>query len=118
MDDEAETRAAFHDHHWEFGTTVLYAVDVRDLRPRELAVQRIEPGERSLGPLDRDPLSPRCAVAGLIQDMHDDVLVAALLVAVLGVQGEGEVVDGIGVESDAFAAGSHRPASVLTARPP
>ena len=38
VDDEAETSAAVHDHHGEFGATAFDAVDVRDLRPRELAI--------------------------------------------------------------------------------
>src|SRR2546430_5833032 len=53
--------------------------------------------------MNRYPVTPRRAVAGLVENVNDDVFVAALLVAIGGVQREGEVVDGVGVESDTFA---------------
>src|SRR2546429_9217645 len=49
------------------------------------------------------PVTPRRAVAGLVENVNDDVFVAALLVAIGGDQREGEVVDGVGEEADAFA---------------
>src|SRR5438105_1447005 len=53
--------------------------------------------------MNRYPVTPRRAVAGLVQNVNDDVFVAALLVAIGGVEREGEVVDGIGEESDALS---------------
>ena len=118
VDDQAEAGPAVHDHHGEFCAAALDAMHVRDLRPAELAVQRVEPRERRLRSMDRYPVAPRRTVAGLVKDVNDDVLVAALLVAIGGVQRESEVVHGISVEPNAFAPGSHRAAAALTARPP
>ncbi len=58
--------------------------------------------------MDGYPVAPRRTVAGLVKDVNDDVLVAALFVAIGGVQRESEVMYGIGVESDTLATGSYR----------
>src|SRR6266566_1672148 len=108
VDDQAEAGPTVHDHHREFRAATLDAMHVRDLRPAELAVQRVEPRERHLGAMDGYPVAPRRTVAGLVKDVNDDVLVAALFVAIGGVQRESEVMYGIGVESDTLATGSYR----------
>src|SRR5437879_8776382 len=59
VDDQAEARPTVHDHHREFCAATLDAMHVRDLRPAELAVQRVEPRERHLGAMDRYPMAPR-----------------------------------------------------------
>src|SRR6266516_6128395 len=101
--DEAEAGAAVHDHHREFGAAPFDAVHVGDLRPCEFAVQRIEPGERHLRAYDSNALSPRRAVAGLVEDTHHDVLVAAFLVAVTGVERAREMLDGLRRETNTLA---------------
>ncbi len=86
VDDQAEAGAAVHDHHREFGAAAFDTVDVGDLGPGELAVERVEPGEGGFGAPNRDPVPPRCAVAGLVEDVDDDVAVTALFVVVIGIQ--------------------------------
>ena len=58
VDDQAEARAAVHDHHGELGAAAFDAVQVGDLGPGEFAVQRIEPHERDFGVLDGFALAP------------------------------------------------------------
>ncbi len=104
--DEAEPRAAVHHHHGKLGAAPFDAVHVRDLRPGELAVERVEPGERHLGALHRHAFSPRRAVTGLVQHAHDHVAVTTLFIAIVGIQREREVVHIFGVEPDALTPGS------------
>ena len=86
VDDKAEAGAAVHDHHGKLGAAAFDAVHIGDLRPGKLPVERIEPHQRDFGVLDGFALAPRRAVAGLIEHVHDDVLVAALLVAIIGIE--------------------------------
>src|SRR5439155_15188952 len=114
--DQAEAGAAVHDHHRKFGAAPFDAMHVGDLRPRELAVQRIEPGERHLRACDGNALPPRRAVAGLVEDAHHDVLVAAFLVAVIGIEREREMMDGVREETDTLPTWTD--GSAPSARPP
>src|SRR5205809_869570 len=57
-----------------------------------------------------DALSPRRAVSRQVENPHHDVSLASLLVHVLRVEREREVMDLLGMEVHAFAAGRHRAA--------
>src|SRR6266851_4945593 len=103
VDDQTEAGPTVHDHHRELRAAALDAMHVRDLRPAELAVQRVEPRERHLGAVNRYPVAPRRTVAGLVKDVDDDVAIAALFVSIGGVQREREVMNGVGKEPDAFS---------------
>ena len=108
MDDESQIRGIVHDHHRELGAaSPLDPVHIGELRPGGRPVQRIEPGERRYGALQRHAVSaaPGAGVAPLIEHPHHDVAVASFLVDVIRVEREGEVVDLLGVEVHAFAAG-------------
>ena len=110
VDDEAEGRAAVHDHHREFGSAALDAMHVGELGPLVLPEQRVEPGQRHDGIPDGDPLPPRSTVARLVQHAHHRIAVATLLVHVRRIQGKGEVMNLLGAKTDAFAPRCHLPA--------
>src|SRR6185312_6500122 len=85
------------------------AVHVGELGPLILPEQRVEPGERQDGVFDGFPLPPGGAVARLVQHAHHGVAVAALLVHVVRVEGEGEMMDLLGPETDTFTPRGHLP---------
>src|SRR6266704_7120861 len=93
VNDEAEAGAAVHDHHGEFSAAALDAVHVRDLRPRELPIERVEPAECRFGASHRDAFGPGRAVSRQIEDTHDDVFVATRFVPVIGIEREREMMD-------------------------
>ncbi len=82
---------------------------VGELGPLIRPEQRVEPGERHDGVPDGDPLPPGGSVARLVQHTHHRVAVPTLLVQIVRVEGEGEMVDVLGSEADAFAPRGHLP---------
>src|SRR5207245_754513 len=59
VQDEPQAGAPSHHHHRKLRRAALDAMDVAHLRPGELAVQRVEPGERGDRPAQRDRKSTR-----------------------------------------------------------
>src|SRR2546427_5115033 len=63
-----------------FPYTTLFRSDVAHLRPRERAVQRVEPRQRGDRATQSEPAAPCGAVSGQVQHPHDHAAVAALVV--------------------------------------
>ncbi len=99
VDDQPLVGGAVVDHHRELGAAAFDPVHVGDLRPAERAVELVQPGQRVLGALDRDP-TPALLVAGLIEHVDGDVAEVAALVAIVRVHRHGEVVHLLGVPAD------------------
>src|ERR1700694_1454640 len=110
--DQADAGAAVHHHHGKLGAAGFDTMHLGDLRPGEFSKQLVEPAERHFSAAHGGTPAPGDAVARLVERAHDDVAVAAFFVDVGGIQGEREVVDGVGIKANAFSGRPYLPTPV------